>query len=66
MIDASQFLPPSEANVVQLVDASGEWFVRVVENGEQTFYKTFDRKRHALIYAEAERRRLGLHEVVRV
>lgn len=55
-----------EPDIVQLVEASGEWFVLIIENGEQTTYKSFDRKRPAVAFAEAECRRLGLEKVVRV
>lgn len=53
-------------NEVQLVDAAGEWFVRVVENGVEAPYRTFDKKRQAVIYAEGERERLGIQKVHRV
>lgn len=55
-----------EPNQVQLVDASGEWFVRVIEHGQETRLKSFDRKRSAVAYAEAERERLGLAKVTRI
>jgi hypothetical protein len=66
-MQAPSSLPPSpEASVVQLVEASGEWFVLVVEDGEETTYKSFDKKILAAAFAEAECKRLGLQKVDRV
>jgi hypothetical protein len=60
MVPPKDFPPLPESNMVQLIDAIGEWFVRVRENGVEVPYRTFEKKRLAVIYAEAERERLGI------
>ncbi|TIW75213.1 MAG: hypothetical protein E5V58_02475 [Mesorhizobium sp.] len=50
---------------VELAEACGEWFVRVVEH-DQEFTRSFDTVALALSYAEGQRRRLGLDKVTRV
>ncbi len=50
---------------VELVEACGEWFVRVVEDDEE-ITRTFVLESFALAYAEGQRRRLGLADFVRI
>jgi hypothetical protein len=64
---ASQNLFPAARNrsTVELVEAYGEWFVRVIDNGEpQT--ASFDLESFAAAYAEGQRKRLKLAKVVRL
>jgi len=44
---------------VEVVEACGEWFVRVVEE-HQELTRSFDLESFALAYAEGQRMRLGL------
>lgn len=66
MPDPYDFLPEDEPNDVQLIEASGEWLVRVVEAGHQLKLRSFDRKRLAIACAEEECRRLGLTKFTRI
>lgn len=50
---------------VEVVEACGEWFVRVVD-GYEELTRSFELESFALAYAEGQRRRLGLAEFVRV
>lgn len=50
----------SSDNYVQVVESIGEWFVRIVENGEVTAFRSFEVEDFALSYAEGQRFRLGL------
>jgi hypothetical protein len=50
---------------VELVEACGEWFVRVVEE-DQELTRSFETEAFALSYAEGQRIRLGLNKVARV
>jgi hypothetical protein len=54
--------PPS---FIEIEECAGEWFVRVVEHGRETV-RNFDLESFAISYAEGERIRLGLEEVVRL
>jgi hypothetical protein len=50
---------------VEVVEACGEWFVRVVEEDqEQT--RSFEIESYALAFAEGQRMRLGLDKFVRL
>ncbi|MDX8465420.1 hypothetical protein RFM26_06955 [Mesorhizobium sp. VK23B] len=49
--------------VVEVVEACGEWFVRVVEDDEE-FTRKFVLESFALAYAEGQRRCLGLPDFV--
>ncbi len=51
---------------VQLVEVTGGWIVRVIERGHANSHKSFERKRMAKAFAEAERKRLGLKVVTRI
>ncbi|TGR13055.1 hypothetical protein EN833_07725 [Mesorhizobium sp. M4B.F.Ca.ET.190.01.1.1] len=53
------------ASCVELAEACGEWFVRVVEE-DQELTRSFETEAFALSYAEGQRRRLGLDKVMRV
>ena len=50
---------------VEVVEACGEWFVRVVEDGKATT-TSFEREAFALTFAEGQRIRLGLKTITRV
>ena len=47
---------------VEVVEAYGEWFVRVVEE-DQELTRSFDREWHALAFAEGQRIRLRLDKI---
>lgn len=51
------------SSTVQLIEACGEWFVCIVEDGKQAPPNSFDAEGAALAYAEAERARLGLARI---
>ena len=57
----------SEDNLskIELVEACGEWFVRVVENG-QASTMSFELETFAVTYAEGQRLRLGLDRIDRI
>ena len=50
---------------VEVVEACGEWFVRVVEDGKATT-TSFELEAFALTFAEGQRIRLGLKTITRV
>ncbi|MER9882051.1 hypothetical protein [Mesorhizobium sp. M0118] len=50
---------------VEIVEAMGEWFVRVVGNGEE-LTRSFDLDSFALAFAEGQRIRLGLKDFKRI
>jgi hypothetical protein len=50
---------------VEVVEACGEWFVRVVED-DQELTRSFDLESFALAYAEGQRIRLGLADFRRL
>ncbi len=50
---------------VEVVEACGEWFVRVVEE-DQELTRSFELESFALAYAEGQRIRLGLDKIVRL
>lgn len=50
---------------VEVVEACGEWFVRVVEE-DQELTRSFEIESFALAYAEGQRRRLQLDRFVRI
>jgi hypothetical protein len=50
---------------VEVVEACGEWFVRVVEDGKATT-TSFEREAFALTFAEGQRIRLRLETITRV
>ncbi len=51
--------------VVEVVEACGEWFVRVVEDGEE-ITRSFELESFALAFAEGQRIRLGLDRITRL
>jgi hypothetical protein len=63
MDDNPEFSSPPGSSTVQLIEACGEWFVRIVEDGKQAPPSSFDAEGAALAYAEAERVRLGLARI---
>lgn len=50
---------------VEVVEACGEWFVRVVEDGKAST-TSFELEAFALTFAEGQRIRLGLETITRV
>ncbi|PBB65934.1 hypothetical protein CK228_24675 [Mesorhizobium sp. WSM4312] len=50
---------------VEVAEVSGEWLVRVTEN-DQELTRSFDVEEYALSFAEGQRIRLGLDEVMRL
>ena len=50
---------------VEVVEACGEWFVRVVADDEE-LTRSFEIEAFALAYAEGQRRRLKLDHFVRL
>lgn len=65
MASQNPFPATGDRSTVELVDACGEWFVRVVEHGEPKTM-SFDLESFAIAYAEGQRRRLKLDRIVRV
>lgn len=51
--------------LVEVTEAMGEWFVRVVED-EQELTRSFELEAYALAYAEGQRIRLGLADFTRL
>ncbi len=50
---------------IEVVEACGEWFVRVVEE-DQEMTRSFDMESFALSFAEGQRIRLHLDKIVRL
>ncbi|MBM2712398.1 hypothetical protein JQK88_14260 [Mesorhizobium caraganae] len=50
---------------VEVIEARGEWFVRVVED-DQELTRSFNLESFALAYAEGQRIRLGLADFKRL
>ena len=50
---------------VEVVEACGEWFVRVVD-GDEELTRSFELESFALAYAEGQRLRLGLAAFKRI
>jgi hypothetical protein len=50
---------------IEVLEVTGEWFVRVVEHSNEII-SSFEREALALAYAEGQRIRLGLAEIVRL
>ncbi|MFW8694641.1 MULTISPECIES: hypothetical protein [Mesorhizobium] len=50
---------------VEVVQACGEWFVRVVEE-DQELTRSFEIESFALAFAEGQRMRLGLADFIRL
>ena len=60
--------PQNGSNVaaqIEVVEACGEWFVRVTNGGQETTSQ-FDLESLALAYAEGQRLRLKLEEIRRL
>ena len=55
----------SNTNLVEVVEACGEWFVCVVEEGHADT-RSFELESYALAFAEGQRIRLQLDKFVRV
>jgi len=52
------------ATCIELTEACGEWFVRVVKDGHETV-RSFELETLAMAYAEGKRIRLGVKEIIR-
>ena len=50
---------------VEVIEACGEWFVRVVD-GDEELTRSFEIESFALAFAEGQRRRLGLADFRRL
>jgi hypothetical protein len=50
---------------VEVVEACGEWFVRVVEYGKETI-TSFELETFAIAFADGQRIRLGLERITRI
>ena len=50
---------------IEVCEACGEWFVRVVEE-DQELTRSFELEAFALVFAEGQRRRLGLADFTRI
>ena len=51
--------------MIEVIEACGEWFVRVVEDGKEDS-RSFELEAYALAFAEGQRIRLHLDRVVRL
>jgi len=60
-VQSNKVDPPA----IEVVEACGEWFVRVVEDGKATT-TSFDLEAFALTFAEGQRMRLGLERIARI
>jgi hypothetical protein len=60
-VQSNKVDPPA----VEVVEACGEWFVRVVEGGKATT-TSFELEAFALAFAEGQRIRLGLETMTRI
>jgi len=54
------------APTVYLVDAKGEWLVRVVDKTGVTITRSFEHKEYAEAFAQGQRIRLGLDGIERL
>ena len=60
-------LPPlTDFSRVQLIEALGEWFVRVTEEDGGCLTRTFGHEDHAVSFAEGQKKRPGLNMVTRI
>ena len=50
---------------VEVVEAIGEWFVRVIEDGQEQS-RSFELESYAIAFAEGQRIRLHLDKIVRL
>ena len=50
---------------VEVVEACGEWFVRVID-GNHKIIRSFEIEQVALTFAEGQRIRLGLDQITRI
>ena len=60
-VQSNKVDPPA----IEVVEACGEWFVRVVEDGKATT-ASFELEAFALTFAEGQRMRLGLERIARI
>jgi hypothetical protein len=51
---------------IEVVEACGEWFVRVTEKDGNSFTRSFEHKDYAVSFAEGQKTRLGLDKFVRL
>lgn len=62
---ALQHPPSGIGNAIEIFEADGEWSVRVVENGAERV-SSFVMESFALAFAEGQRIRLGLDDIIRL
>ncbi len=55
-----------KSSKIELIEACGEWFVRVSEKDGTSRTRSFEHKDYAVSFAERHRLRLGLDEVTRI
>lgn len=55
----------ADPTFIEVIEACGEWFVRVVENGKEDI-RSFDVESYALSFAEGQRMRLHLDKFTRL
>lgn len=63
---AIDFPVAGEPGVVQMIEACGEWWVRVIEDGKETTVNSFVSEEYAAAFADGQRMRLGLDSFTRV
>ena len=59
-MDAYSACTGSTPNIVELLETDGQWFVRIVENADESLSPGFERESFAGSYAEGQCVRLGL------
>jgi hypothetical protein len=52
-------------NFIEVIEACGEWFVLIVENGKEDS-RSFEIEAYALAFAEGQRMRLHLEKFTRL
>lgn len=65
-MELSPALTKPNTSFVQVGESIGEWFVRIVENGDVTVFQSFGAEERALAYADDQRIRIGLAEIQRL
>jgi hypothetical protein len=65
MNTSSLFTPNGFHTVVEVLENGGEWYVRVIEHGNETI-NTFELELFAVAFAEGQRVRLGLENFDRL
>ncbi len=55
----------ASSTTIEVVEACGEWFVRVSENGKVAV-RSFESEPYAMAFAERRRIRLGLQQIAKL